>query len=147
MTRSRLRLCHPPSRDSRRRGRRLGPTGRRKVLPNETGCGSPWLFSRLVRDNGHLESKVELDRNASLLCGRVVVVADGPGNFPRAVFVLPEMNELAFADALGFFMSRVVEAMDAHLDGAIALHVIHLQRTGNEFAGRFAANILPYAVG
>ena len=44
-------------------------------------------------------------------------------------------------------MPRVVEAMDAHLDRAVALHVIHLQRTGNEFAGRFAADILLYAVG
>jgi len=76
-----------------------------------------------------------------------MVVADNPGNFPRAVFVLPEMNELAFTDALGFLMSRVVEAVDAHLDRAIALHVIHLQSAWNEFAGRFAADILLDAVG
>ena len=50
-----------------------------------------------------------------------MVVADGPRNFSRAVFVLPQMNELAFTDALGFLMSRDVEAMDAHLDHAIAL--------------------------
>jgi hypothetical protein len=37
--------------------------------------------------------------------------------------------------------------MDAHLDRAIALHVIHLQRPWNEFAGRFAADILFDAVG
>jgi hypothetical protein len=61
-----------------------------------------------------------------------MVVADGPGNFPRAVFVLPQMNELAFTDALGFLMSRVVETMDAHLDGAIALPVVHLKSAWNE---------------
>jgi len=76
-----------------------------------------------------------------------MVVADDPCNFPRAVFVLPQMNELAFTDALGFLVSRVVETMDAHLDRAIALHVIHLQRPWNEFAGRFATDILLYAVG
>src|SRR4029077_9108428 len=57
------------------------------------------------------------------------------------------MNELALTDALGFLMSRVVETMDAHLDGAIALHVIDLERAWNEFAGRFAADILLDAVG
>jgi hypothetical protein len=76
-----------------------------------------------------------------------MVVADDPRNFPCAVFVLPEMNEFAFTDALGFLMSRVVETMDAHLDCAIALHVIHLQSPWNEFAGRFAADILLDAVG
>jgi hypothetical protein len=41
-----------------------------------------------------------------------MVVADGPGSFPRAVFVLPEMNELAFTDALCFLMSRVTEEIE-----------------------------------
>src|SRR5580692_4268691 len=77
----------------------------------------------------------------------MMVVANGSGNFPRAVFVLPEMNELAFTDGLGILMSRVMEAMDTHLDRAIALHVIHLQRPWNEFTGRFTADILFYAVG
>ena len=62
----------------------------------------------------------------------MVVVADGSGDFPRAVFVLPEVNELAFADALGFLMSGVMEAMDAHLGRAMALHVIHPQSPWNE---------------
>src|SRR5579872_1299098 len=30
----------------------------------------------------------------------MMVVADDPSNFPGAVFVLPEMNELPFTDAL-----------------------------------------------
>jgi len=76
-----------------------------------------------------------------------MVVADGPCDFPGAVFVLPQMNELPFTDALCFLMSRMVETMDAHLDRAIALHVIHLQRPWNEFAGSFAADILFDAVG
>jgi len=44
-------------------------------------------------------------------------------------------------------MPRVVETMDAHLDRTIALHVIHLQRAWNEFAGRFATDVLLDAVG
>jgi hypothetical protein len=41
-----------------------------------------------------------------------MVVADGARNFPRAVFVLPEMNELAFTDALCFLMSRITEEIE-----------------------------------
>jgi hypothetical protein len=33
----------------------------------------------------------------SLLRSGVMVVANDPGNFPRGVFVLPEMNELSLA--------------------------------------------------
>jgi hypothetical protein len=61
-----------------------------------------------------------------------MVVADGPGNFPRAVLVLPQMNELAFTDALGFLLSRVVETMDAYLDRATALPVVCLERVGSQ---------------
>ncbi len=62
--------------------------------------------------------------DTSLLRSSVMVVADGP----------------AFADAICFVMSRVVETMDAHVDGAIAVHVIPLQRFWNEFPGGFAAD-------
>ena len=57
------------------------------------------------------------------------------------------MNELAFTHALGFLVSRVVKTADAHLDRAIALHVVDLQRPWKQFAGRFAADILLDAVG
>jgi len=70
-----------------------------------------------------------------------MVVPDGPVNFPRAVFVLPEMDELAFTDALGFLASRVVETMDIHLDRAIALPVAHLPRDWGGFADRFVTDM------
>src|SRR5690349_24752633 len=40
----------------------------------------------------------------------------------------------------------MVEAVDAHFDRAISLHVVHLQRSGNEFASHFAADVFLYAV-
>src|SRR6266404_6676902 len=83
---------------------------------------------------------------ASLRHG-VMVVTDDPRNLPRAVFVLPQMNELPLADCLCVVMSRVMEAVNTHLDRAIALHVINLQTAWNEFPGHFAADVLLYALG
>jgi len=56
----------------------------------------------------------------------VVVVADGPGDFPRAVFVLPQVNEFSFADWLGILVAWVVEAVNTHFDCAVAFHVMDL---------------------
>src|SRR5712692_7853120 len=72
----------------------------------------------------------------------MMIVADDAGNSPGTVFVLPEMNELAFTNRFGVVMAGVVKAVIAHLHRTIALHVINLQCPGNEFAGHFAANIL-----
>src|SRR5260370_32516449 len=82
-----------------------------------------------------------------LVVGGVMVVADDTGYFPGAVFALPEMNELAFANRFCVVMAWVVKAVNAHLHRAITLHVIDPQRRGNEFASDFAANILLDAVG
>ena len=81
------------------------------------------------------------------LGGLVVVVANNSRNFPGAVFVSPQMNELRFANGLRVLMSRVVKAMNTDLDCAITLHGVHLQRTGNEFPCHFAANILLDGIG
>src|SRR5258708_30084654 len=58
-------------------------------------------------------------------CG-VVVVTDDARDFPCAVFVLPQMNELPFTNGFCVLMSRVVKTMNSNFDRAIALHVIHL---------------------
>ncbi len=52
---------------------------------------------------------------------RVVVVANHPRYLPRAVFVLPQMDELRFAHGLGVLMPRVVEAVHTHFHRAVAL--------------------------
>src|ERR1700740_1336964 len=75
-----------------------------------------------------------------------MVVADDAGNLPDAIFVLPEVNEAGLADAFGVFVPRMVEAVDAHFDRAISFHVVNLQRSGNEFASRFAADVFLYAI-
>lgn len=49
-----------------------------------------------------------------------MILADDPGDFPRAVIVLREVNELDFTGAPGFLMPRMVETMDAHLKRGIA---------------------------
>src|ERR1700694_1753717 len=77
------------------------------------------------------------DIRAPLLRRRMVVITDDPCNFPCAVFVLPKMNDLSLANLLRVVMSRVVEAVNAHLNRAIALHVIDLQSPWNEFPGHF----------
>jgi hypothetical protein len=57
------------------------------------------------------------------------------------------MNELAFADPFGVVMAWMVKAMNASLEKAITLHVVNLQRPGNEFAGDLAADVFLDAVG
>ena len=91
------------------------------------------------------DGKLFLLLSARLL-GSVMVVTDDTSDFPGAVFVLPKMNKLAFADRFGIVMAGVVKAVNAYFHRAITLHVINLQRPGNEFAGHFAANILLDAV-
>ena len=76
-----------------------------------------------------------------------MIVAEGASNFPGGVFVLPEMNELAFAHCLSVLVPRVVKAVNAHLHRSIALHEIDLQCPGNQFASHFTAYILLDAVG
>ena len=57
------------------------------------------------------------------------------------------MNELAFADSDGVFVARMVKAVNTDLERAVSLHVIDLQRPGNEFARGSAANVFLYAFG
>ena len=63
-----------------------------------------------------------------------MVVADYAGDLPGAVFVLPEMNELGFANSFSLVVAGMVEAVHADFDGAVSLHGIDLQGAGNEFA-------------
>src|ERR1700688_433301 len=58
--------------------------------------------------------------------GSVMIVTDDSGNLPSAVFVLPQVNELSFANALFGFISGVMKAMNAHFDCAVSFHVINL---------------------
>ena len=56
----------------------------------------------------------------------VVVVTKRPRQFPRPVFVLPQIYETPFTcsiDGLGF---RVQKPVHAHFDGSITLHVVNL---------------------
>ena len=57
--------------------------------------------------------------------GGMVVVADRPGNFPAAIFVLPEMNEAAFVRRR--VRLRMVETMHADFHRAVTLRVARLQ--------------------
>ena len=79
--------------------------------------------------------------------GCVMVVAHDAGDFPGAVFVLPQVNEFAFADPFGVFVAGMVEAVNAHLQSAVTFHEINVQAAGNEFAGDLAADVFLDAVG
>jgi len=61
-----------------------------------------------------------------------MVVTQHARQFPNAVLALPQLDEARFTGSvgrLGFWMHKAVHA---HLDGSVALHVIDLQRTGDE---------------
>jgi hypothetical protein len=58
---------------------------------------------------------IEVSVGGNLFASGVVAVADHAGDFPGAVFELPEVNELSFADSLGVFVAEVVEAVNAQL--------------------------------
>src|SRR5437868_5474942 len=90
--------------------------------------------------------RVGRSRYGSFFLRRVMVVADDAGDLPSAIFVLPEVNETGLAHAFRVFVPRMVEAVDAHFDSAISLHVVNLQRSGNEFASHFATDVFLYAV-
>src|SRR2546430_1807654 len=90
--------------------------------------------------------RVGRSRYGSFFLRRVMVVADDAGDLPSAIFVLPEVNETGLAHAFRVFVPRMVEAVDAHFDSAISLHVVNLQRSGNEFPSHFVANVFLYAV-
>src|ERR1700730_13807823 len=79
--------------------------------------------------------------------GCVMVVAHYAGDLPCAVFVLPQVNEFAFAHAFGVFVAGMVEAVIADFESAIALHVVDVQAAGNEFAGDAAADVFLDALG
>src|SRR5580704_16652705 len=67
----------------------------------------------------------------------VMVVADFAGDFPFAVFVLPQADVFAFAGwIVGFW---VHEAVRAQLYCAVAFHVICLERSGNQVAAHISA--------
>lgn len=76
-----------------------------------------------------------------------MVVAHDAGDFPGAVFVLPQVNEFAFSDSFGVFVAGMVEAVNADLESAVSLHVIDVQAAGDEFAGDLAADVFLDAVG
>src|ERR1700732_1704423 len=79
--------------------------------------------------------------------GGVMIVTDNARNLPRAVFVLPQMNELPFTNGLFVVISRVMKAMHTHFNRAVSFHVIDLQCSWNKLAGDFAADILFHAIG
>src|SRR5579859_207166 len=81
-----------------------------------------------------------------LFWGGVVVVADDAGYFPGAILVLPEVNEAGLSHAFGVFVAGMVEAVDAHFDRAVSLHVVNLQSSGNKFASHFATDVFFDAV-
>jgi hypothetical protein len=80
-----------------------------------------------------------VEKNDWLLSKAAVIEADDARDPPHAVLVLPEVNELRFAD---FVVVRMVEAVDADLDGAVIGDGIDLQRAGNELPGDFSANVI-----
>jgi len=73
-----------------------------------------------------------------------MVEANHPGHLPRSVFflLLPELNELCFADRLGRLVTRMVKAVHPNLHGAIVGNRVHLERPGHELASHFAADVV-----
>jgi hypothetical protein len=72
----------------------------------------------------------------------VMVEADNSRYLPHSVLVLPQLNELGLADTIGSFVSGMVETVDADLDRTIVRDWIHLEGSGDEFPGDFAADVI-----
>jgi hypothetical protein len=70
----------------------------------------------------------------------MMVEADNPSDLPHSIFVLPQVNELRLADIPGIL--GMVETMNPDLHRAIVGNGIHLKRSGNEFSGHLATNII-----
>ena len=92
-----------------------------------SGCASARpgelaLLSPAIREICH--EQPTRDGQAALLGSGVVVEADGPGNLPRTIVVLPQCHELRFTHILS--VSGVVEAMDAEFYRAIVGYRINL---------------------
>src|ERR1700749_2030409 len=62
----------------------------------------------------------------------LVIEADGAGDLPSAVFVVPERDELCFAAVLR--IAGVVKAVNADLDCAVVVKRVDLERAGYECA-------------
>ena len=60
--------------------------------------------------------------DGDLFSRRVMVIADHASDLPCSVFVLPQMNELAFANSDAVFVSGMVKAMHADFEIAISFH-------------------------
>ena len=71
-----------------------------------------------------------------------MVEADDAGDLPHSVLVLPEVDEFGLADGAGFFVSGVMETVDADLDRAVVGNGIDLERAGDEFTGDLATDIV-----
>ena len=69
-----------------------------------------------------------------------MVEADHAADLPCSIFVLPELDEFGFAYIA--LVIGMMEAMDAYLYRAVAGDGIDLKRSGDKFAGHFAADIV-----
>ena len=116
------------------------------------GAPRAWLFNDKQRRRTKLalsaaEGNVRPTQFLPLLRRGVVVIADHAGDLPGSIFVLPQMNELTFANSDGVFVAGMVKAVNPDFERAVSLHVIDLQRPGNEFARGGATNVFLYAFG
>src|SRR5579864_1477330 len=76
----------------------------------------------------------------------MVIEADDSRDSPSGVLVLPQHDELRFADGLLVVRARMMEAMDANLHRAVIVQWIHLKSPWNKLAAHFSADIFLYAV-
>jgi hypothetical protein len=74
----------------------------------------------------------------------MVVKADGAGNLPNAISVLPQRNELCFSHFI--VVPGVLETMNTDLHSAIVGNRIDLQCSSHKWSHYFAADVVPYAV-
>ena len=71
-----------------------------------------------------------------------MVDADYARDLPRAIFVLPDVDELRFPDDAVVLFPRVKEAMHADFNRAIALQWINFKSSGHEFPLHFSTQIV-----
>ncbi len=104
-------------------------------LPDVTSASSvsrPPLLLSILRDwFRRLES-----------LSRVVIVADYSRDLPSILSVLPNVDELGFADYAVILRSGMQESMNTNFDGSVTLQRRDFHSSGNKLAGYLAAEIV-----
>ena len=71
-----------------------------------------------------------------------MIIANHSCDLPGTLLVLPEVNKLCLTRRLCVLPPWMVKAVNTHLNRAITIHGIHLERSWNELSAHLAADVV-----